>query len=393
MENHHYNCTYDAWSRLVKVKNDTAATVGDYRYDGTARRIRKFEPETGDDWTVREYYYDNAWQCLAVHQNTNVTRSGTPSEAPLVDNLYEDYVWSQRYIDAPVLRKRGAAIRYFLTDANMNVTALVSDNGTIAETCMYDPYGKVTFLNGSWASPTSTSAKANEILYAGYRFDPETGLYHVRNRMYHPTLGRWLQRDPIGYVDGMNLYEYVRSSPVDHADPQGRGGDEKEESTKDLCLCFCVEHLKFEEIKHIQPRKTAQQSGFVGAAFNVELKGVWKKWKKPSLGKFNLEWFEWFIMKAKGQRGKAYKWNEYFLSGVHPEASVFDMVRWTGWHLRELRWIYERMEAMGATESKMYYYMADQPGVSVVVKIPTYHQVSFWAIRVSSTPGCDCRIS
>ena len=61
----------------------------------------------------------------------------------------------------------------------------------------------------------------NEILYAGYRFDAETGLYHVRNRMYHPTLGRWLQRDPKGYVDGMDLYEYCKSGPLNITDCMG----------------------------------------------------------------------------------------------------------------------------------------------------------------------------
>jgi len=66
-----------------------------------------------------------------------------------------------------------------------------------------------------------TSAKKNEILYCGYRFDPETRLYHVRNRAYHPTLGRWLQRDPLEYVDGMNLYEYVGSRPTVVTDPTG----------------------------------------------------------------------------------------------------------------------------------------------------------------------------
>jgi hypothetical protein len=38
---------------------------------------------------------------------------------------------------------------------------------------------------------------------------------------YHPTLGRWMQRDPLGYVDGANLYEYGTSSPTDKLDPMG----------------------------------------------------------------------------------------------------------------------------------------------------------------------------
>jgi uncharacterized protein RhaS with RHS repeats len=38
---------------------------------------------------------------------------------------------------------------------------------------------------------------------------------------YSPQAGRFLQRDPIGYVDGMNLYEYVRSTPCMSIDPEG----------------------------------------------------------------------------------------------------------------------------------------------------------------------------
>jgi hypothetical protein len=44
----------------------------------------------------------------------------------------------------------------------------------------------------------------------------------VRFRSYSPTLGRWLERDPAGYVDGMDLYEYVRGGPIAAVDPSGR---------------------------------------------------------------------------------------------------------------------------------------------------------------------------
>ena len=69
--------------------------------------------------------------------------------------------------------------------------------------------------------PDNASDVGNEILFCGYRFDPESHLYHVRRRMYHPTLGRWLQRDPLGYVDGMGLYEYCASLPIRAFDPLG----------------------------------------------------------------------------------------------------------------------------------------------------------------------------
>jgi RHS repeat-associated protein len=70
-------------------------------------------------------------------------------------------------------------------------------------------------------SPSAASAYDNVVLYCGYRWDGETGLYHVRHRMYHATLGRWLQRDPAGYSDSASFYQYVVSAPVNARDPSG----------------------------------------------------------------------------------------------------------------------------------------------------------------------------
>ncbi len=54
-----------------------------------------------------------------------------------------------------------------------------------------------------------------------YNADAETQNYYVRNRYYAAHLGRWLTRDPIGYQGGINLYEYVQSSPVGNVDGEG----------------------------------------------------------------------------------------------------------------------------------------------------------------------------
>ena len=59
----------------------------------------------------------------------------------------------------------------------------------------------------------SVDEVANDIGYAGYLFNDESQNYHVRNREYSPKLGRWLQRDPLEYPDGMNrIREWVWAS-------------------------------------------------------------------------------------------------------------------------------------------------------------------------------------
>jgi len=150
------------------------------------------------------------------------------------------YVWSLRYIDAPVLRDKNTDADglcdderlYYLGDANMNVTCLVDAAGDAVERYVYDPYGKATILDGTTGGQTDWATDAdqksdvdNEILYCGYRFDPETGLYHVRHRHYHPTLGRWVQRDPAGYLEVLSLYLYCTASPEVYIDWSGTDFD------------------------------------------------------------------------------------------------------------------------------------------------------------------------
>jgi RHS repeat-associated protein len=58
-------------------------------------------------------------------------------------------------------------------------------------------------------------------LFQGRELDAETGLYYYRARYYSPRLGRFISHDPMDYVDGMNMYQFVRGNPVNWVDPFG----------------------------------------------------------------------------------------------------------------------------------------------------------------------------
>jgi RHS repeat-associated protein len=106
---------------------------------------------------------------------------------------------------------------YYLTDALGSVRGLVGgmyNREPDREFYNYEVYGNPS--GGSLPSVTE-----NPYLFAGYRCDSETGLYYLVNRTYDPTTGRFIQFDPIGYADSMNLYEYVKSNPTNFIDPKG----------------------------------------------------------------------------------------------------------------------------------------------------------------------------
>ena len=65
------------------------------------------------------------------------------------------------------------------------------------------------------------STEGNPYLFTGRRWEPEVGLYQYRHRYYKPDWGRFVQRDPLGYVDGMGLHSYVENVPLTKTDAFG----------------------------------------------------------------------------------------------------------------------------------------------------------------------------
>jgi RHS repeat-associated protein len=76
-------------------------------------------------------------------------------------------------------------------------------------------------FNLSILAKNNHSIVGNNSLMHGRTFEPEIGLYFYRARYLHPELGRFLQTDPLGYEDSMNLYQAFNQNPVNFVDPMG----------------------------------------------------------------------------------------------------------------------------------------------------------------------------
>ena len=215
-----YQCIYDAWNRLVRVR-DGKKTVAEYQYDGRNFRVVKKTYTTGVFSEVRHFYYTNDWQVLEERASDTLT-SDPRTLAPV-----SQFVWGQRYIDDLILRDRDTNADgilderlYALQDANWNVVALADTTGEIVERYSYSAYGTPVFLDSSHVARVSSLYNWN-ILYCGYRWDNLSQKYQVRYRNLWSHLGRWERRDPIGYQGGINLYCYVRNRTLINTDPRG----------------------------------------------------------------------------------------------------------------------------------------------------------------------------
>jgi RHS repeat-associated protein len=200
---------YDAWNRLVGVT--AGGTTLAYGYDALGRRVTA----AVNGGTPADLYYSSSWQVV---------------EEQVAGATTAQYVWSPVYVDAMVERDAGGQRLYVQQDANWNVTALVDTTGAVRERYVYDPYGKATVLDpATWAVRGAglygTSAFGWVYLHQGGRYErysDASGLYLFRHRDYSPTLGRWMQQDPIGYAAGdSNLYRYVGNNPTNITDPNG----------------------------------------------------------------------------------------------------------------------------------------------------------------------------
>ncbi len=109
---------------------------------------------------------------------------------------------------------------YFHTNAINTTTAVTDQNGNIVERYSYDIYGMPIIKNVN-GDVISQSAIGNEYMFHGRRYDKETNLYYFRARYYDPIIGRFLQTDPMGYKDSMNLYQAFNMNPVNFVDPFG----------------------------------------------------------------------------------------------------------------------------------------------------------------------------
>jgi RHS repeat-associated protein len=103
-------------------------------------------------------------------------------------------------------------IYYYHTDHLGTPQSLTDSDQTVVWQAHHDLFGRASVTN---------QAVTNNLRFPGQYFDTETGLHYNYFRDYDPSVGRYIQSDPIGLAGGINTYTYVGSNPLTRIDPTG----------------------------------------------------------------------------------------------------------------------------------------------------------------------------
>jgi len=202
-----WSFTYNNANRLSAVQSRTT-TIATHRVNALGQRVSK---DVGGSITY--FVYDEQGRIFGEYDTA--------------DKLVQETVWLE---DIPVatLRPTGTgnptpiAIYYVHADHLGSARAVTrpSDNAIMWQWDNVDPFG----ANAADENPSGQGSFRYALRFPGQYYDAETGTHYNYFRDYDPTIGRYIESDPIGVRGGMSTYAYVAGSPLRWSDQYGLEG-------------------------------------------------------------------------------------------------------------------------------------------------------------------------
>lgn len=198
------------------------------QYDDNGNMLNDDKHTYGYDWNNKLVGVDGGVVTVKYDALGRRIAKDTITYYYIGDQMVEEYTDGQlaasylygNDIDEALQMKRGSSVYYYHTNHLGSTMALSDAAGAIVEQVDYDAYGQPTFFDAD-GKVMAQSSIGNTILFTGREYDSESGTYYYRARSMHPSLGGFMQKDPLMYVDGMNDYSYVSNIPITYRDKYG----------------------------------------------------------------------------------------------------------------------------------------------------------------------------
>ncbi|MDJ0863505.1 MAG: RHS repeat-associated core domain-containing protein [Gammaproteobacteria bacterium] len=189
------HAVYARWTAHANRATDAPYTI--HHADGSAT-VSVNQQQGGGDWQLLGTYHFNA---------------GGDHSIQLTDQA-DGYVIADAVKLVATGQTGGSAggVFYVHTDHLGTPKVITDENQQVAWQADYAPFGEAT---------VTTASIENPLRLPGQYFDQETGLHYNYFRDYDPSIGRYVQSDPIGLIGGVNTYAYVGGNPIIRIDPFG----------------------------------------------------------------------------------------------------------------------------------------------------------------------------
>jgi RHS repeat-associated protein len=194
-----YVYTYNQTGRLASAALN-GSTVGTYLVNGLEQRVAKTVGST-----TTHYIFDRFGHLLCEANGSTGA-------------IQKEYIWLDDLLVAEIDDTGSSPVMYYVHTDHLGRPQKMTDaTATVVWDSVFDPFGNVTSVTGS---------TTNLIMFPGQYYDSETQLSQNWFRDYDPTIGKYVQSDPIGLSGGINTYNYVFGNPIRLADPGGRFSEE-----------------------------------------------------------------------------------------------------------------------------------------------------------------------
>ncbi len=252
-----------------------------------------------------------------------------------------------------LFQDRSGTKSFYHYDVNASTCNLTDSSEAVTDTTLYTACGEKVISSGSTTNPFGYKGAV------GYYTNEATSDIYVRNRSYEPAIGRWLSKDPLGFVDGTSLYRaYFVPNGID---PTGS------------CSCCCCPgdiNLEWVGLFEIPDWRLPENSRY-GLFFRVIATLLRTENRIEGENDCKIEWYE--CSSTGGDLGQ--KPNEWFrVPGTPPDNAHSD---WFD-------------EYTGGCPGRYERYWEDNP--SIFNQTGSRTRVKF-AVRVTGAPDCTCQPS